>query len=99
MLSKLLVPPDRSPEAAAALPLACSLAHFPGGELVLVRIASHDQLTEAEAHLADAAAEVQVEGLAVSRVIGRGDAAAGIDDAASAEYADAIVMVTRGRRR
>lgn len=97
MFSSLVVPLDGSVQAAAALPVALSLAHLTAGRVVLVRVTDQSRTTEAQEYLAKVAVDLEASGISVSTIVEHGDPATAIEHAASAQRADAIVMVTHGR--
>ena len=87
---------DGTPQAAAALPVARTLARATQGALVLVRVASHtDGWDEPERYVRAVARELH--DLDVRCVVRHGKPASEIIAAADAEHADLIVMATHGR--
>jgi nucleotide-binding universal stress UspA family protein len=105
MSRKLLVPLDGTPESAAALPFARTLARDGGLDIALVRvIASHrdrgagpDQ-AEATEYLHQLTKEMQSEGQTAAGVVRQNDdPAAAILAEAHEQEVDLIVMTTHGR--
>jgi nucleotide-binding universal stress UspA family protein len=106
MFQQFLVPLDGSTQAAAALPLARTLAAATGAPLTLVRVIpaavglAADELEQAlatEDALRRIAAELQGGGLEVKTAVRRGEPADLILEQARLENADTIVMATHGR--
>lgn len=110
MFKTILVPLDGSKLSESALPMAAALADTTGGQLVLTRIATPQDLPgpilndgrvhamqEAEAYLATMAEPLRASGVAVDTAAGFGDAAEGILEEAELRQADLVVMCTHGR--
>jgi nucleotide-binding universal stress UspA family protein len=97
VFSKLLVPLDGTPRAAFALPVARTLAHLTGGEIVLVRVTDDLARIDAHAYLTKVADELRANGIAVQVLVERGNPASEIGRVAQAQHADLIVLVTHGR--
>jgi nucleotide-binding universal stress UspA family protein len=99
MFRSILVPLDGSPHAAAALPLARSMATATRSALHLLRVvpASQSAANEAASYLESIANELRSDGLSVDTMIGLGDAATEIVKVARAKEVDLIVMATHAR--
>lgn len=103
-MTKILVPIDGSPFAAAALPVAERLARQMRAEVVLLTV-GHVAETQAQEHAEESRMKSLTEeqrerlrGLVVhERIDSRGDPAQGIVDAARTEGVDLIVMSTHAR--
>jgi nucleotide-binding universal stress UspA family protein len=97
MFKRLLVPLDGTPQAAAALPLARTIAHSAGGSLTLLRVADKaDRSMETEHYLRSVADELQDRSVECL-VRHANDAAVEIDTVAHDLAMDLIVMATHGR--
>ena len=97
MFNKVLVPLDGTPEAAVALPLACTMAQAGSGQLVLVRVTSAEY-PKARQYLAGVAAELANTQLVVSTEVRNGDVPSEILGAIRDHQADLVVMATHGRK-
>jgi nucleotide-binding universal stress UspA family protein len=99
MFRSILVPLDGSPDAAAALPLARSMATATGSALHLMRAVpvSQSAANEAASYLGPITHELRSDGLHVDAMVGLGDAATEIVKFARAKEVDLIVMATRAR--
>ena len=97
MFGKLLVPLDGTPQAAAALPVARTLAHLTGGQIVLVRVTDDLGMAGARTYLADVADELRADDIPVQEFVAGGEAATEIGRLAQAQQVQLVVMVTRGR--
>lgn len=96
MFNTILVPLDGSPQAAAALPLARTLASTTGGSVVLVRVVPRSALILGlDPYLLGIAREF--DGMNVRSVVRHGAPAQEILAAARDQSADLIVMATHGR--
>jgi nucleotide-binding universal stress UspA family protein len=106
MFRKLLVPLDGTPEAAAALPAAQTLAHATGAAITLLRVTAgrpedtveaRHVTEQAEDALRATAEELTNAGLSVNWLVRTAPIAASIIEAALVSNADVIVMATHGR--
>ncbi len=102
MFEKILVALDGTPEAAAGLPLAATLAHGHTAALVLVQVCAdyhEDAPTRLAArdYLADRAADLTARGLRVATDVRYGDVAEQLVAAAAQHGADLILLTTHGR--
>lgn len=102
MFKHILVPLDGSPAAAAALPLAESLARARAGELILLRVSPYQyqgaaQTAEARDYLAVMVAGLAARGVRARPALSDGEVAEAIVDEARGAPADLIVMTTHGR--
>jgi nucleotide-binding universal stress UspA family protein len=103
MFDTILIGLDGTPEAAASLPLAASLAQGRDTTLVLVQVcdgAAEDAPSRIAAHdyLSTFAAGLIVQGFDVVTEIGSGDPATALVAAAARYEADLIMLVTHGRQ-
>ncbi|HEY3063581.1 MAG TPA: universal stress protein [Chloroflexota bacterium] len=99
MFDQILVPLDGTPQSAAALPLARTLAEACHGQVVLIRVApSPLDRDEAARHLVRIARELEASGVAVTTEV-----CCGVDVAPQLLWAirdrrtDLVVMATHGR--
>ena len=99
MFETILLPLDGTPQAAAALPLARTMAQVSGGRIVLMRVATApDERADAERYLAGVASELGGSDLAIAtEVCGGIDVATQILWAVRDQHADLVVMATHGR--
>jgi nucleotide-binding universal stress UspA family protein len=102
MFTKLLVPLDGSPLAAAALPTARTLATSLNASILLVRAIPLSEgsagVKPAHEYLAGVADELRQDGsFTVSTCLEPGSPADAIVEAATREGADLVVMATHGR--
>jgi nucleotide-binding universal stress UspA family protein len=99
MFRSILVPLDGSPDAAAALPLARSMATATGSALHLLRVVpvSQSAANEAASCLEPITHELRSDGLHVDAMVGLDDAATEIVKFARAKEVDLIVMATHAR--
>jgi nucleotide-binding universal stress UspA family protein len=100
MFSKLLLPLDGSPEAAAAVPAARTLARATGAAVRLVRVVPEDQaerFAPAAAELDAVARELGASGVETTANVRLGPPDDGIVAEAEQTGADLIVMATHGR--
>jgi nucleotide-binding universal stress UspA family protein len=96
MFKKVVVPLDGTPQAAAALPLARSIAHTTDGSLLLLRVTDEvDRSGDPERYLQAVAKELQ-DGT-VECIVRHGTAVDEIVAIARDLNADLIVMATHGR--
>jgi len=96
MFKKVLVPLDGTPQAAAALPLARTIAHTTEGSLLLLRVTDEaDRSGDPERYLHAIAKELQDD--SIECIVRRGTAADQIVAIARDLSADVIVMATHGR--
>ena len=100
MFEKILVPLDGSQAAETALIMAESLASYNEGQVLLVRVASPAQKSEAKQYLQSKQRQLQESGMQVKvLVVERVAVAAALLETAEAEQVDVIVMCTNGRGR
>ncbi len=99
MFDRILVPLDGSPQSAAALPLARTLAQACRSQITLMRVATSPAARdEAATYLARIVHELQTSDVAVASEVCSGiDVAPQILWAARDQQADLIVMATHGR--
>lgn len=100
MFTRILVPLDGTPEAAAALPLARAMACATDADVMLVRVVeADDDATRAEAcaYLESQAGSLRGDAARVQTTVLAGEPEIGIIESAEAHRADLIVMGTHGR--
>jgi nucleotide-binding universal stress UspA family protein len=98
MIRSLLVPLDGSPLAAAAVPLARTIAEATGGSITLLRVPlshSASELAEAANYLEAVAEELRGANVPVQTVVRPGEPAREILFEARSLRSDLIVMATR----
>lgn len=91
-----MVPLDGTPQAAAAIPIARTLARTTQATLVLVRVAPEGDVSGEPERYVQAVAR-QLDGLSVRCAVRHGRPAREVLAAAADEQADVIVMATHGR--
>jgi nucleotide-binding universal stress UspA family protein len=101
MFNRILVPLDGSPQSAAALPLARTIAHVSSGTVELVRVVpSFSEATvrrDAHVYLSRIGEELAAGNVRVAVTVREGDPATEILAQAETAAADLIVMATHGR--
>jgi nucleotide-binding universal stress UspA family protein len=100
MFTRILVPLDGTPDAAAALQYARALASTEHVEIMLVRVVEADDETtraEADSYLESQVASLRSDSMTVQSQVLVGEPEIAIIEAAEAHRADLIVMATHGR--